>query len=102
VERCLDWGLVLSLGDALGRAPFDYYPHVHRRALTLVPVSERPVLTGDEEDVADRVPGLLTEALDGLRPSPDEVLEVQVDPEGVRGRLTFESSGWGLLLVEGP
>ena len=100
VERCRDWGLVLSLGDALGQAPFDYYAHVHRRALTLVQVPDCPVPTGEEEDLVERVPGLLAAALGGLRPAPEEVLEAEVLPEGAVGRAEFERSGWGLLLVE--
>jgi len=101
VERCSDWGNVLSLGGALSAAPFDYYPDVHRRALTMTYVSDRPVLLPGEENIAERGIGLLLDALQGIRPVPCEVLAVQVLPEEASGRLLIEPEGWGVLQVEG-
>ena len=100
VERCRDWGTVLSLGGALTSAPFDYYPDVHRRALTVTHVPDRPVLCPGEEEIAERCGGLLIEAVRGIRPAPDEVLDARVLPEDASGELTIERGGWGLLRVD--
>lgn len=102
VERCSDWGNVLSLGEALTSTPFDYYPDVHRRALTVMQVPDRPILLPGEESIAERASVLLIDALQDIRPGPCEVLEVQVFPERASGRLLIEPGGWGLLRVEGP
>jgi threonine dehydrogenase-like Zn-dependent dehydrogenase len=100
VERCRDWGKVFSMAGALTSLSLDYYSHVHRRALTMAHVSERPVLLPGEEDHAERCAALLAEALRGITPSQDEVLEARVLPGETPGCLARERSGWGLLRVE--
>ncbi len=99
-DRCRDWGRIYSLGGALTSGPLDYYAHVHRRALTVTQVPDRPVLCPGEEEIAERGAARLAEALHCIAPAPDETLGALVLPEGTPGRLVRERSGWGLLLVE--
>jgi hypothetical protein len=100
VERCRDWGRVFSMAGALTSVRLDYYPHVHRRALTVAYVPDRPVLRPNEEEIAEGGAALLAQALCGIAPSRDEALDARVLPEETPGRLARERSGWGLLMVE--
>ena len=102
IQVCRDWGTVYSLGGALASGALDYYTHVHRRALIVTHVPERPVLLPGEEEIIGRGFAGLTHALRGITPASEERLEVLVWPEGAPGRLARERSGWGLLLVDGP
>ena len=99
--RCRDWGRVYSLGGGLTSVPLNYYAHVHRRALTLTQVPDRPVLCAGEEEIVTRGTARLADAVRGIRPEGVEILDAQMFPDGSSGRLERERSGWGLLLVEG-
>lgn len=98
--RCRDWGRVYALGGALTSVPLNYYAHVHRRALTLTQVPDRPVFCAGEAEIATRGTDRLAEAVRGIRPERVEILDAQVSPDGSSARLERERSGWGLLLVE--
>lgn len=100
VQRCADWGTVLSLGGALTSASFDYYPDVHRRALKVVHVPDRPVLLPGEQDLVGRGSALLLRALRDLPAAGGSLLEARVLPEGAPGTVLVEPGGWGLLRVE--
>jgi hypothetical protein len=100
VARCSDWGTVLWLGQALTSAPFDYYADVHRRALRVTHVPDRPVLLAGDEEIVARGGALLLDALQGLRPDPCEVVRVLILPDDAPARLLVEAGGWGLLESE--
>jgi threonine dehydrogenase-like Zn-dependent dehydrogenase len=102
IQRCRDWGTIYSVGGALASVPLDYYTQVHRRALTVTHVPELPVLRAEEEEIVERGAAALMIALRGITPESEEVWEATVQPEGARGRLSRERSGWGLLRVDGP
>lgn len=97
---CRPWGRIYSLGGGLASGPFDYYPQVHSRALTLVQVPDRPILLAGEDEMVERGAPRLVEVLDGIVPAPEQILEAMVLPAGARARVARESSGWGLLRVE--
>ncbi len=96
---CRDWGTIFSLGGALTSGRFDYYAHVHRRALNVTLVPDRPVLCPGEDEIAERGAARLAAALRGLAPAGDEELTARVLPEGTPGRVVRERDGWGVLQV---
>jgi hypothetical protein len=96
-----DRGTVYSAGGALTSAPLDYYTHVHRRALALTHVPERPVLRPEEEEIVERGAAVLETALRGITPVRDDEVEASVWPEAWSGPLVLERSGWGMILVDG-
>jgi hypothetical protein len=97
---CRPWGRIYSLGGGLASGPFDYYPQVHSRALTLARVPDHPVLLAGEAEIVERGAARLTDALGGIAPAAEETLEALVLPAGARARVARERSGWSLLLVE--
>jgi threonine dehydrogenase-like Zn-dependent dehydrogenase len=102
VRFCRDWGTVYSVGGALTTGPLDYYTHVHRRALAVIHVPERPLPNPQELEVVERGSALLASALQGITPEPGVVMQASAWPEGTPGRVLREPGGWGLLLVDGP
>jgi len=101
VALCRDWGTILSLGGGLMSGPMNYYAHVHRRALNLTHVPDRPVLCPGDEEIAERGAPVLAAALRGIAPAREEESRARVLPEGRSARLVRERSGWGLLTVGG-
>jgi len=102
LRTCPDWGTVYSVGGALTSSPLDYYAHVHRRALALTHVPERPAPLQGEEQILERGATQLASVLAGITPDQDEELKAGVQADEWSVRLRRERGGWALLRVDGP